>query len=41
MSTDITNFESGLEVDSAADTFAANPDPQLLRDFSKCTAVNL
>ncbi|MBQ3501490.1 MAG: enhanced serine sensitivity protein SseB C-terminal domain-containing protein [Oscillospiraceae bacterium] len=33
MSTDITNFESGLEVDSAADTFAANPDPQLLRDF--------
>ena len=33
MNTDIRDFDSGIEVDSVADKFAANPDPELLRDF--------
>lgn len=33
MSADINNFDNGLDVDFAADEFAANQTPELLRDF--------
>ena len=33
MNEDITNFESGIDVDVASDRMAENPDPEFMRDF--------
>ena len=33
MNEDILNFESGIDVDSASDRMAQNPDADYLRDF--------
>ncbi|MBR3962956.1 MAG: SseB family protein, partial [Oscillospiraceae bacterium] len=33
MNEDITNFESGIDVDAASDIMAENPDPEFMRDF--------
>ena len=33
MNEDITKFESGIDVDSASDRMAQNPDAEFMRDF--------